>query len=116
MVNITWLNPDDETAVKIERENMEDLILRVGDFIAYKQRPDGIRIESFLSKASDPRGPVGMTYLPWRKEEARWGTPRMTMRGNDHFIICYPVGMPHYGTHIDWASVHLLPIPVSVPG
>jgi hypothetical protein len=113
MVNITWLDPTDQTMVKVEREN-GDLILRVGDFVGYAGRPDGIRIESFNSKQSDPRGPVGMTYLPWRQVEARWGTPRFTIRGNDHYIICYPVGMPHYGTHIDWTTVHHLPIPIQM--
>ena len=108
MVNITWLTPNDFTAVRVERADDRDIILRVGDFIKYDIRPDGVRIESFTSKESDQRGPVGMTYLPWRTEENRWATPKVTMKGNYYFIICYPVGMPHYGTHINWESVERL--------
>ena len=129
MVIITWLTPGDYTAihVKLTSEGAEgaegaegvdrpertaDLVLRVGDFITYAGRPEGARIEAFMVKPTDLRGPLGMTYLPWRATEQRWATPRYTMKGNDHFIICYPVGLPHYGSHIDWRTVHLAGLPV----
>lgn len=122
MVIITWLTPGDYTAIQVDRtaegaegadnpERTADLVLRVGDFITYAGRPEGARIEAFMVKPTDLRGPLGMTYLPWRAAEQRWATPRYTMKGNDHFIICYPVGLPHYGSHIDWRTVHLAGLP-----
>jgi hypothetical protein len=122
MVIITWFTPGDHTAIHIDRTSegsegaegaagAEDLVLRVGDFITYAGRPEGARIEAFVVKPTDLRGPKGMTYLPWRATEQRWATPRYTMKGNDHFIICYPVGLPHYGSHIDWRTVHLAVLP-----
>lgn len=118
MIHITWLIPGDFTAIKIEFQDKDKegkpeetsrapLILRVNDFITYTGRPEGARIVGFTPKDSDPRGPMGMTYLPWRAAEQRWATPRYSMKGNEHFIICYPVGLPHYGTHIDWRGVEV---------
>ena len=122
MVIITWLTPGDYTAIHIDltTEHSGDIsnsnsILRVGDFITYTGRPDGARIEAFVVKPTDLCGPMGMTYLPWRAAEQRWATPRFTMKGNDFFIICYPVGLPHYGTHIDWRTVHISVLPVQMP-
>lgn len=112
MVEITWLSPDDFTRVKLVKTSGEILNLKIGDFITFAQRPDGVRLLNFVVKESDMRGPKGVDYLPWRKEEARWATPRMSMRGNDHHIICYPVGTPHYGSHIDWNSVEIGQMPV----
>lgn len=112
MTNITWLNPDDFTAIKVERPS-GTIELRVNDFITYEGRPDGLIIKQFISNATDLRGPIGMTFLPWRKAEGRWGTPRFTMKGNDHFIICYPVGLQHYGTHINWDTVALASQPLN---
>ena len=83
------------------------MTLNVGDFITYEGRPDGVRIEQFTHKKSDPRGPIGFVYLPWRAE-GKWATPIFNLRGNPRHIIAYPVGIDNYGEHIDWNNVKLL--------
>ena len=52
-------------------------------------------------------GPRGITYLPWRYDERRFATMSYTMHGNSRFIICYPVGMRHFGQHINWDLVEI---------
>ena len=115
-----WVNPDDKTSILLTKQDDTKLILNVGDCITYKSfcdelsRPDGVIITTFTSKNfnSEPSvGPIGMTYLPWRKDEKKWANPSFGMRGDSRHIICYPTGMPHYGQHIDWESVKLIPNP-----
>jgi len=113
---VEWVNPLDNTAVILTTDS-EKITLRVGDVIKYdgpNGRPDGVKIMSFTSKNFESNtdiGPIGMTYLPWRKEEQRWATPSFTMRGDPRHIICSPVGRNSYGEHIHWSTVKLIPNP-----
>ena len=59
-------------------------------------------------------GPRGITYLPWRYDEKRFATMSFTMRGNGRFIICYPVGMRHFGQHIDWDLLEITSPPDNI--
>ena len=59
-------------------------------------------------------GPRGITYLPWRYDEKRFATMSFTMRGNARFIICYPVGIRHFGGHIDWDLVEITSPPDNI--
>ena len=59
-------------------------------------------------------GPRGITYLPWRYDEKRFATKSYTMRGNSRFIICYPVGMIHFGQHIDWDRIEITSPPDNI--
>ena len=115
-----WVNLDDDTSILLTKTNGNTLRLNVGDCITYRaycddlSRPDGVIIKSFTSKISksEPNdGPIGMTYLPWRKDEKRWAEPEFTMRGDPRHIICYPTGTPHYGQHIEWETVELISNP-----
>jgi len=88
----------------------ERLLLRVGDFILYDGRELPVRIESFTGR--DKEGPMGMTYLPWRGD--RWARPLCSMRGDPRHIICIPVGLPHFGQHIQWQSVKITSNPEKI--
>jgi hypothetical protein len=59
-------------------------------------------------------GPRGITYLPWRYDEKRFATMSYTMRGNERFLICYPVGMRHFGQHIDWDLLEITSPPDNI--
>lgn len=98
---------EDTTQVILTKENNETVTLRVGDFITYEGRPDGVRIEGFTGQRTE-EGPIGMTYLPWKKEESRWATVAWSLRGNVRHIIAHPCGMMKYGEHIVWDTVELL--------
>lgn len=87
---------------------LNNIILNIGDCIIYKTRDLPVRIEKFVGK-EDESGPIGFEYLPWRGE--RWGTPTWGLRGNPRFIICIPTGLPHYGQHIEWDTVQIVPNP-----
>lgn len=85
---------------------------RVGDTITFQERPsiDPLVIITSFS-GDDINGPIGMCYLPWRTKEQRWGTRLMTLKGDPRHIICPPLGISHYGQHIDWSTVcHVLAI------
>ncbi len=59
-------------------------------------------------------GPLGITYLPWRDDENRFASVSYTMRGNQRFIICYPVGISHYGQHINWDLIEITSPPDTI--
>ena len=59
-------------------------------------------------------GPRGITYLPWRYDEKRFATMSYTMRGNQRFIVCYPVGIRHFGQHINWDLVEITSPPDNI--
>ena len=82
------------------------MILRVGDFITYWGREDGVKIIAFTGY-NCKEGPIGIEYLPWRVEEKQWAIPLISLRGNPRHIIAYPTGVPNYGEHICWSSVRL---------
>ena len=113
-----WINPTDNTSIFLTRQNGTNLILNVGDCITFggfgHNRSDGVIITAFTSKDFKSKPdivPIGMTYLPWRKDEKRWATASYGMRGDSRHIICYPTGTPHYGEHIDWETVNIIPNP-----
>lgn len=100
-MNITW--HEYHKSIKVN-----NIILKLGDCIIYKSREFPVRIEKFVGYQEDS-GPIGFEYLPWRGE--RWGTPTWGIRGNPRFIICPPTGLPHYGQHIEWETVEIVPNP-----
>lgn len=115
-----WINPTDNTSIFLTKQDGTKLTLKVGDCITFRafsdisSRLDGVIITSFTSKdfKSNPNtGPIGMTYLPWRKDEKRWATASYGMRGDSRHVICYPTGTPHYGEHIEWDTVEIIPNP-----
>jgi len=81
-----------------------ELILKEGDFITFKGRELGVKIEKFVG---DDDGPYGFEFLPWRGD--RWATRQYSMRGNPRFIVCYPNGYSKYGQHIDYETVAVEP-------
>jgi hypothetical protein len=83
-------------------------IVHKGDFITYEERDGtGVLVEEFTG--SDLEGPIGLIYKPWRETENRWASVQFSIaRGNLRHLICYPVGIPHYGLHINWESVRII--------
>jgi hypothetical protein len=78
------------------KENSLDL--GPGDCITWKGRSDVVTIVNVFGNEDEP-GPRGFTYLPWRNE-GRWASMQVSLRGDARFVICYPAGFPHYGLHI----------------
>ena len=110
--NKKMINPKEKTSIILTKSNGNILELNVGDCIRYtgfNNRPDGIKITSFTGTENN-EGPIGMTYVPWRKDEKKWAEPIFSMRGGRH-VICYPVGMQHYGEHIEWDNVEIIDNP-----
>jgi hypothetical protein len=96
-------------SVTVHVLNMEPQLFKVGDFVTYDGRDDtGVMITKFVGYRENS-GPHGFYYLPWRddptRETGRWANSLITLRGNPRFIICYPVGIPHYGQHIIWNTL-----------
>ena len=108
MLTVFWTSLDSIRTITITKDNNEIMTLNVGDFITYEGRPDGVRIEQFTHKKSDPRGPIGLVYIPWRPLTNSWATPIFNLRGNPRHLIAYPVGIDNYGEHIDWNTIKLL--------
>jgi hypothetical protein len=105
--NITW--HEYPNSIQFQYNN-NTIILKIGDCIIYKSRELPVRIDQFIGYRDDPNsGPLGFEYLPWRGD--RWGTPTWGLRGNPRFIICPPTGLPHYGQHIEWDTVQIVPNP-----
>ena len=94
----------------------EETVFKIGDTITFEGRPDDSPLAVITEfTGENPNGPMGMCYLPWRSERNDWATAQMTLRGNPRHIICYPVGIPHYGLHIDWATAkHREPLDLPV--
>jgi len=81
------------------------LILKIGDFISYWGREEGVKITGFTGYGDEP-GPIGFEYLPWLGD--RFALPIFSMKGNPRHVIAYPTGLPKYGEHINWYSIRIL--------
>jgi len=101
MTTVSWEKPGKAVAVSVDGRTFN---LQVGDCITFARCPLGARIDEF--SGTDPAGPMGMVYLPWLGD--KFADYAFTLRGNPYFIICPPVGMDHYGQHIDWATVEIV--------
>lgn len=84
--------------------------------ITWEGRQDYVKITGVYGLESEP-GPRGFTYLPYRNE-GRWSTPAISLRGDVRFIICYPAGIEHYGIHIPLQTIQMDEAPwyVDPPG
>ena len=60
------------------------------------------------------KGPIGITYLPWRYDENRFAKVLYNIRGNQRFIICYPTGINNCGIHINWDIVKITTPPDNI--
>ena len=110
-MSLLWKDPNDKTCAILTKESNETITLKIGDFITYKGRPEdskGVRIEEFTWKSTDNQGPIGLIYLPWRTKENRWATLVWSMKGNPRHLIAFPVGVVHYGQHVEWETVELM--------
>ena len=112
---VEWL--EYPRSVTVHVTFMEPQIFKVGDFITYEGRDEaGVMITEFIG-SKEMSGPNGFLYLPWRdnptRENGRWATSHISLRGDPRYIICYPVGFPYYGQHITWNTLkninHLAP-------
>ena len=107
-VNVSW--HEYPNSVQFQQNN-NTIILKLGDCIIYKSRELPVRIDRFVGK-DDESGPMGFEFLPWRGD--RWATLSFGLRGNLRFIICPPIGLPHYGQHIDWDTIKIVPSPIKI--
>jgi hypothetical protein len=101
MVVITWAKQN--TSILLTKDNGTQLTLSVGDFIGYDGSEYGAVIREFTGK--DPAGPIGMIYLSRRED--RWATKQYSLKGDPRHAICPPIGIPHFGIHLNWNSMHI---------
>ena len=92
-------------SARVCRDEMPDLVLSLGDCFTFdyeivKRSDDDICIINGFTGSEKDTGPIGLTYLPWRVKENRWGNAR--------HIICMPCGIAHQGHHINWSSFRIL--------
>jgi len=86
------------------------LDLKIGDTITFEGRPENdllVIITGFTG--TNPNGPIGMVYLPWRTSKQQWATRIVSLCGDPRHIMCYPNGQYHRGEHIDWTTVQHMP-------
>lgn len=86
------------------KDDKHPLELGPGDSITWEGRDGYVKIVSVTGKDTDV-GPMGFTYLPYRKEEGRWATAMFSLRGDPRFVICYPAGIQHYGLHLPLITI-----------
>jgi hypothetical protein len=103
---VLWELADSTQSVVLTKKNGEKLPLRVGDFITYDGRPDGVRITGF-SGDRDLAGPIGMFYTPWRKDQEKWAESKWCLKGDMRHIIAFPCGEQHWGEQLNWNTVAL---------
>jgi len=118
MLSVLWETKESKDSVILTKDNGDVLILKVGDFIVFAGRTEGVIIQGFSVsvKEIDTRGPIGMYYLPWRPAEKRWATPVWSiLKGNPRHIIAIPVGLQHYGEIINWNTVEFRDHPSPPP-
>lgn len=99
-----WSVP--EKVAILTKSDESTLEISIGTIFQYSQRKEPCKVTSFTFKASDPRGPIGITYIPWRG--THWATLLWTLKGDSRHIIAFPVGMPHYGQQIDWNTFEIV--------
>ena len=113
-----------------ETKQMFDVKMKDGSFKTFQKgtwiklpgRNDKAIIDSIVAPYNNNNnnnnnvdlGPRGITYLPWRYDEERFATMSYRMNGNQRFIICYPVGIRHYGEHIEWDLVEITSPPDNI--
>jgi hypothetical protein len=105
MSTVFWENPDNKNAVVLTKEDGTKMIIAIGDFISYKERIGGVRVDHFTHINNGP--PIGMVYLPWREKEKRWASLSFGVKGNHRHIIT-PNSYGHYGEHINWDTIENL--------
>jgi hypothetical protein len=101
----TWYEPH-KSILHTKRDGSK-LIIKLGDCITHSRHELPIRVDRFTFV--NDKEVIGFEYLPWRG--TRWGTPAFSMRGNPRHIICMPGGILHYGLHIEWDTVQVVPNP-----
>jgi hypothetical protein len=101
----TWYEPY-KSILHTKRDGSK-LIIKLGDCITHSRHELPIRVDKFTFV--NDKEVIGFEYLPWRG--TRWGTPAFSMRGNPRHIICMPGGILHYGQHIEWDTVQVVPNP-----
>jgi hypothetical protein len=101
----TWYEPH-KSILHTKRDGSR-VIIKLGDCITHSRHELPIRVDKFTFLNDNEV--IGFEYLPWRG--TRWGTPAFSMRGNPRHIICMPGGIMHYGLHIEWDTVQVVPNP-----
>ena len=117
MTSVSWIIEGQTDAVLLIKSTGTELVLRVGDFIRYKGREYGVRVDYFTFDAATHGGPpIGMCYVPWRAAQGRWASPKWTLKGNmRHALTPSLVGRMAWGELIEWDSV-VRAGPCPVPG
>jgi hypothetical protein len=105
--SVLWECNKSKDSVILTKKTGEKLVLKIGTFITYEGRPDGVKITDF-SGDNNVEGPIGMFYTPWRKDQQKWAEPKWSLRGDMRHIIALPCGVTHWGEQINWNSVVLL--------
>jgi len=101
----TWYEP--HKSILHTKRDGSTLIIKLGDCITHSRRELPIRVDRFTFV--NDKEVIGFEYLPWRG--TRWATPAFSIRGNPRHVICMPGGILHYGQHIEWDTVQVVPNP-----
>jgi hypothetical protein len=114
-ISCKWTT-DKKESFTLTKTNGTQIELKPGSWITFANRQDHCIIDQIYSSCKKPNdiGPIGISYLPWRYDEKRFGSVTWSIKGPGRFIICYPSGINNYGMHIDWDNLHLLTAPDNI--
>lgn len=114
-----WQDSEKKDVFTLFKHDGTLITLKKGSWVKLPNRTDVCIIDKIytLNEQDDEQngiGPVGISYLPWREDEARFASKSFSFKGNPRFIVCYPVGRNHYGIHINWDDLFLCDPPKNI--
>jgi hypothetical protein len=114
-----WQDHEKKDVFTLFKHDGTSITLKKGCWVTLPNRTDVCIIDKIYTLNEEEEeqnaiGPLGISYLPWREDEARFATKSFSFKGNPRFIVCYPVGRNHYGIHINWDDLFLCEPPKNI--
>lgn len=133
MWNAIWTD-NTKTTFTVTTSSKETITITRGTWLRLPGRDDNVMIDNIIQPYYNQiekenllknykyknnidnidKGPIGITYLPWRYDEKRFASVLYSIRGNQRFIICYPTGINNTGNHINWDLVKITTPPDNI--